>query len=139
MYVRDPLTYTGLRARSLRDAGVPSRSGQAVARDEQRPSLACGSASASLLHPWKVSTGALTARIHATEHSRVELRFARHAASVDDGLSYIRHVRHADVAETWSYSLGSSAIASIETSRPWGRRTCAGAERAGGGSGMWRA
>jgi hypothetical protein len=27
-----------LRARSLRDAGVPSRSGQAVARDEQRAS-----------------------------------------------------------------------------------------------------
>jgi hypothetical protein len=32
----DPLT--GLRARSLRDAGVPSRSGQAVARDDFRSS-----------------------------------------------------------------------------------------------------
>jgi hypothetical protein len=30
----DPLT--GLRARSLRDAGVPSRSGQAVARDDEQ-------------------------------------------------------------------------------------------------------
>jgi hypothetical protein len=47
--------------------------------------------------------------------------------------------RDADLAETWSYSLGSSAIASIEMSRPWGKRTWAGAERAGAGSGMWRA
>jgi hypothetical protein len=46
---------------------------------------------------------------------------------------------HADVAETWFYSLGSAAIASIEMSRPWGSRTWAGAERAGAGSGMWRA
>jgi hypothetical protein len=34
---------------------------------------------------------------------------------------------------------GCTAIASIETSRPWGKRTWAGAERAGGGSGMCRA
>ena len=34
---------------------------------------------------------------------------------------------------------GSTAIASIETSRPRGSRTLAGAERAGGGSGMCRA
>jgi len=31
-------------------------------------------------------------------------------------------------------AFGSTAMASIETSRPWGRRTWAGAERAGGGS-----
>jgi hypothetical protein len=80
-----------------------------------------------------------TEQMTVSWHSGRRYRFARHAASVDDGLSCIRHVRDADVAETWSYSLGSSAIASIETSRPWGRRTCAGAERAGGGSGMWRA
>ena len=36
-------------------------------------------------------------------------------------------------------ALWSTAIASIETSRPRGSRTCAGADRAGGGSGMWRA
>jgi hypothetical protein len=36
-------------------------------------------------------------------------------------------------------TLGSTAIASIETSRPRGNRTSAGAERAGGGSGMCRA
>jgi hypothetical protein len=35
--------------------------------------------------------------------------------------------------------LGSIAIASIETSRPRGSRTWAGADRAGGGSGMCRA
>ncbi len=34
---------------------------------------------------------------------------------------------------------GSTAIASIEISRPRGNRTLAGAERAGGGSGMCRA
>jgi hypothetical protein len=65
------------------------------------------------------------------------LRDARHPSI--DGLPHFRQVRDADLAETWSYSLGSSAIASIEMSRPWGSRTWAGAERAGAGSGMWRA
>ena len=39
----------------------------------------------------------------------------------------------------YSEEVGSTAIASIETRRPRGSRTCAGADRAGGGSGMWRA
>ncbi len=54
----------------------------------------------------------------------------------------LRDTRHPSIdglSQTWSYSLGSSAIASIEMSRPWGSRTWAGAERAGAGSGMWRA
>lgn len=46
-------------------------------------------------------------------------------------------VEHLVVECSYSEELGSTAIASIETRRPRGSRTCAGADRAGGGSGMW--
>jgi hypothetical protein len=39
---------------------------------------------------------------------------------------------------SYSEEAGNTAIASIETRRSRGSRMCAGADRAGGGSGMWR-
>jgi hypothetical protein len=47
--------------------------------------------------------------------------------------------RQAQRLRIYGETLGSTAIASIETSSPRGNRTSAGAERAGGGSGMCRA
>src|SRR5438034_10974460 len=43
------------------------------------------------------------------------------------------------LTQATAYSDGSTAMASIEISRPRGSATLAGAERAGGGSGMKRA
>jgi hypothetical protein len=69
------LTTAHPRPNSLRALSPCARSGrlprarQELVWDEQRPSLACGSASAPLPHPWKGSGGAVTARIHATRHS----------------------------------------------------------------------
>jgi hypothetical protein len=46
---------------------------------------------------------------------------------------------HADSRQRGQFPLSRIAIASIEIRRPLGKATLAGAERAGGGSGMWRA
>jgi phosphatidylserine/phosphatidylglycerophosphate/cardiolipin synthase-like enzyme len=74
---------TGLRARSLRDAGVPSRSGQAVARDEQRASVSGRRLPAPILHLWQGSSGALTARIHVGVAVAPRAAAERHDAAVD--------------------------------------------------------
>ena len=70
---------------------------------------------------------------------RRDYRVARYPEPVGWGRRRILTSPRPDVAATWSYSLDRKAIASIDTSRPRGRRTWAGAERAGGGSGIWRA